>query len=108
MTERLSFNGIPYAIPPIGSNRLRPPESLQTHLGLIDGTHVPVACPQLTSSASASNSSGIAAALKTTNPALSGITKMGEDCLTLNIQRPSFLPSQYKLPVVVWLYGGGM
>jgi carboxylesterase type B len=34
-------------------------------------------------------------------------TFVGEDCLTLNIQRPSFVTAQSKLPVLVWIYSGG-
>ena len=31
----------------------------------------------------------------------------GEDCLTLNVQRPSTANACSKLPVAVWIYGGG-
>jgi carboxylesterase type B len=30
---------------------------------------------------------------------------LGEDCLTINILRPSGLTSSSKLPVMVWIYG---
>ena len=30
-----------------------------------------------------------------------------EDCLTLNVFRPSATPSNAGLPVLVWIYGGG-
>jgi len=32
---------------------------------------------------------------------------LGEDCLTLNVVRPSGTTSKSKLPVMVWIYGGG-
>ncbi|KAF3009795.1 hypothetical protein E8E13_010058 [Curvularia kusanoi] len=41
-----SFNAIPYAQPPVGQLRLKPPQSLTSSLGTIDGTGVARACPQ--------------------------------------------------------------
>lgn len=32
---------------------------------------------------------------------------MSEDCLTLNVFRPSSVSSYAALPVMVWIYGGG-
>ena len=32
---------------------------------------------------------------------------LGEDCLTINVVRPAGIPSSKKLPVAVWIYGGG-
>lgn len=31
----------------------------------------------------------------------------GEDCLTLNVVRPAGIPHTQKLPVAVWIHGGG-
>jgi len=39
--------------------------------------------------------------------ATSNASPQGEDCLTLNVQRPSNVSSCAKLPVAVWIYGGG-
>ena len=33
--------------------------------------------------------------------------KLGEECLTLNVVRPSGVDEQAKLPVFVWIHGGG-
>eukprot|EP01117_Protostelium_nocturnum_P012602 TRINITY_DN4637_c0_g1_i1.p1 TRINITY_DN4637_c0_g1~~TRINITY_DN4637_c0_g1_i1.p1 ORF type:complete len:543 (-),score=161.91 TRINITY_DN4637_c0_g1_i1:33-1661(-) len=33
--------------------------------------------------------------------------KMGEDCLNLDVTKPSNADSNSKLPVMVWIYGGG-
>ncbi|KFY81758.1 hypothetical protein V500_11118 [Pseudogymnoascus sp. VKM F-4518 (FW-2643)] len=33
--------------------------------------------------------------------------EVGEDCLNLNVVRPSGTKSKAKLPVLVWIYGGG-
>lgn len=39
--------------------------------------------------------------------ALTSNGPQGEDCLTLNVQRPSTANACSKLPVAVWIYGGG-
>ncbi|KAF7946947.1 uncharacterized protein EAE97_004196 [Botrytis byssoidea] len=78
-----TFKGIPYAQPPTGSLRLKPPKSITRNLGTIQATSVPTACPQ-------GSASG----------------PVGEDCLTLNIQRPSNITRHSKLPVLFWIYGG--
>lgn len=36
-----------------------------------------------------------------------GWTQMGEDCLHLNIVRPRIKEENKKLPVLLWVYGGG-
>ena len=35
------------------------------------------------------------------------VTKAGEDCLSLNIRRPTGTKADDKLPVLVWIFGGG-
>ncbi|KAF7343272.1 Carboxylic ester hydrolase [Mycena venus] len=35
------------------------------------------------------------------------LTQMSEDCLTINVLRPAGIPSNAKLPVMFWTYGGG-
>lgn len=46
-----NFNGIPYAEPPTGPLRLKPPQRLTRSLGVFDGTkdavHVPSSLPRL-------------------------------------------------------------
>ncbi len=39
--------------------------------------------------------------------AVSDPNAMSEDCLTVNIIRPSMLPENASLPVMTWIYGGG-
>ncbi|KAJ7124258.1 extracellular triacylglycerol lipase precursor [Mycena epipterygia] len=80
------FGGIPYAEPPLGRLRLKPPV-LKTNLK--DGTF------------NASNFG--ASCLQTDLP----LNEMSEDCLTINIFRPSKISTKAKLPVLFWTYGGG-
>jgi hypothetical protein len=41
-----TFRGIPYAKPPVGNLRLRPPQPINSQLGLLYATGIPRACPQ--------------------------------------------------------------
>jgi Carboxylesterase family len=41
-----SFNGIPFAKPPTGTLRLKPPQSLTAPLGTVTATGIARACPQ--------------------------------------------------------------
>lgn len=102
-----SFKGIPYAQPPVGSLRLKPPQPITSNLGTITATGIPRACPQFYTSTNTSSlpedvitellDSGIAQAA----------TDAGEDCLTVNVQRPSSATANSSLPVVFWMFGGG-
>lgn len=80
------FGGIPYAQPPVGPLRLQP----TVYKGSLD-----------TSTFNASNFGP--ACLQPGIP----ISQLSEDCLTINIFRPSVIPVGSKLPVMFWTYGGG-
>jgi carboxylesterase type B len=81
------FLGIPYAAPPVGDLRLRQATPVQTALGIFDASHFGHSC---------------------LGPKGSNQPNGSEDCLTLNIWRPDRQSSKEKLPVLVWLYGGGL
>ncbi|HUS30763.1 MAG TPA: carboxylesterase/lipase family protein, partial [Kofleriaceae bacterium] len=78
-----SWLGIPYAAPPVGELRWKPPKRAEAWDGARDGTKVGQKCPQNTV-----------------------ITSGGgiEDCLTLNVWAPSAATG--KLPVMFWIHGG--
>ncbi|KAL6796378.1 Alpha/Beta hydrolase protein [Trichoderma sp. SZMC 28013] len=103
-----SFVGIPYAQPPIGDLRLKRAQPLQEKFGTIQATSIPRACPPL-------KVRGDPNMLSQLPPELAAMigtyfnepTFVGEDCLTLNVQRPSYIAKNAKLPVLVWVYGGG-
>jgi para-nitrobenzyl esterase len=84
-----SFLGIPYAAPPIGAQRWKPPASPVSWPGVRDARAAGPACPQPERQER----------LIERNPAL-----QSEDCLTLNIWSPDLTA---KAPVMVWLHGGG-
>ena len=84
------FLGIPFAQPPVGDLRLNIPKGLNSSFGGIkQAVNYPPDCP----------SNG-------TDDKFPGIT-LSEDCLALNIIRPSGTNTSANLPVAVWIYGGG-
>ncbi|OAQ61275.1 cholinesterase [Pochonia chlamydosporia 170] len=85
---RDSFNGIPFANPPIGTLRLKPPQKLSAKLNDFDGTGVAAECPQMYG--------------KQLDKPIGQ-----EDCLTLNVERPAGTKAGDKLPVLFWIFGGG-
>lgn len=101
-----TFNGIPFAKPPVGALRLKPPKALDEPLGEIEATGLAPACPQFFLSVDKSsfplNLLGEAINL----PIFQGILGAKEDCLTVSIQRPAGTKPGDKLPVLFWIYGG--
>lgn len=102
-----SFNGIPFAQPPTSSLRLRPPQPIQTSLGTVQATGQPRSCPQFNFNTDNSSFPESVAATLSDSPLFQTLTNSGEDCLTLDIRRPSGTTAAAQLPVLVWIYGGG-
>jgi para-nitrobenzyl esterase len=83
----LAWLGIPYAAPPTGDRRWRPPAPVATWSSVRDATGFGDACVQAGS------------------PAAPDATALGsEDCLTLNVWRPA--SDARPRPVVVFIHGG--
>jgi para-nitrobenzyl esterase len=85
-----AFLGIPYSAPPVEQLRWRPPIPPARWKGVRTATEFGSHCMQPT----------IYADMIFRDPGIS------EDCLTLNIWTPA-KDSKAKLPVMVWIYGGG-
>lgn len=105
-----SFNGIPYAQPPVGQLRLKPPKPLTSPLGKIDATGIPKACPQFFFNTDGGELAGIpteALGQVLNLPLFQRVLNAGEDCLTINVQRPAGTTKDAKLPVLFWIFGGG-
>jgi carboxylesterase type B len=105
-----TFEGIPFAQPPVGNLRLKPPQKATAAFpgGTFDATKEARSCVQLSGQVDTGNLPQDTLAQLQNSPLFQTITNSGEDCLTLNVQRPSSATSTSKLPVVVWIFGGGM
>lgn len=100
------FNGIPYADPPVGPLRLRPPRRLSRKLGDVDATGSAPACPQMYVSSEAVDGLGRILNTLLQLPLLKRLNGQ-EDCLTVDVARPEGTRAGDKLPVLFWIYGGG-
>ncbi|KAJ4341940.1 hypothetical protein N0V95_007065 [Ascochyta clinopodiicola] len=104
------FLGIPYAQPPINDLRFRPPQALNTSLGIFECPETPPACLQTPQNPVEILNAATETLQGLDNPALFPIEKETEDCLTLDIVRPASNYSARRstlLPVLFWIHGGG-
>ena len=101
-----SFRGIPFAEPPTGQLRLRPPKRLEEELEEFDGTGIAPACPQMYVSSEATDLLGTVLGSLLDLPILEKLNGQ-EDCLSISVQRPVGTRAGDKLPVMFWIFGGG-
>jgi carboxylesterase type B len=91
----------------VGQLRLKPPQALTSAVGKVDGTGSPRGCPQFFfTTADYDFPTNVLGTLINT-PLFQAVSNSGEDCLTINVQRPSGTKSDAKLPVLFWIFGGG-
>ncbi|KAF4999318.1 hypothetical protein FGRMN_2546 [Fusarium graminum] len=102
-----SFRAIPFADPPIGALRLKPPRKLSKPLGNFDASGLTgPSCPQMFISSGAQDVISEFLSDFLAIPFLTPITGQ-EDCLTMTVQRPTGTKADDKLPVLFWIFGGG-
>jgi carboxylesterase type B len=107
MNDVESFGGIPFAEPPIGNQRLRPPMRLRSPLGQLDATGPAGACPQMVVSVESQDFLFKLVGKIANLPWIQEATGQSEDCLTVTVARPSGTTADEKLPVLFYIYGGG-
>ena len=84
------FLGVPYAAPPVGQLRWRPPQPHERWRGVRDATRFGARCPQTAGAF--------------------GLASTNEDCLFLNVFAPEREDegSPHRAPVMVWIHGGAL
>ncbi|KAI0080396.1 alpha/beta-hydrolase [Panus rudis PR-1116 ss-1] len=95
-SNTVAYLGLPYAEPPVGDRRFRAPLPLntarvhdQTGGKVVDATSYPEPCIQGTTGAGDAGGAG------------------SEDCLKVNVYAPAGAKKGDKLPVLVYIHGGG-
>jgi len=91
----VSYKGVPFAAPPVGELRWRPPQPAAPWKGVRQAAEFGAACMQGRFGPPPAPGASAAAG----GPS--------EDCLYLNVWRPANAAPAAKLPVMVWIYGGG-
>ena len=100
-TEVRFFGGIPYAEPPVGTARFRPPITKRRTNQTIDASWFGPSCLQY------SNGQKTVCSEYFKDFLLTPGQEQSEDCLTLNIWAPRRKDAAELLPVMIWIHGGG-
>ncbi len=90
-----AYYGIPYAAPPVGELRWRPPQAPASWEGVRDCARPSARCPQL----------GVGKGSFYEKEFYPVEEPMDEDCLYLNVWTPAQSKDE-KLPVMFWVHGG--
>lgn len=84
------YLGLPYAAPPVRELRWKPPQPAVPWKGIYYAVRPPSPCMQ-----------------PSRGPVAAGEQTMSEDCLYLNVWRPGTASAGQRLPVIVFVCGGG-
>jgi para-nitrobenzyl esterase len=84
-----AYKGVPFAAPPVGELRWKPPQPIQPWAGIRACTKIGAFCPQPKQIAFTHEDG-----------------QQSEDCLYLNVWTPA-KDEHAKLPVMFWIHGGG-
>jgi para-nitrobenzyl esterase len=88
----LRYRGVPYAAPPVGDRRFEPPGRPLGWSGTRPATEPGARCAQPPAAPGTPHATG---------------GSDTEDCLTLDITVPAGTTADARLPVLVWIHGGG-
>ncbi|XP_037624335.1 fatty acyl-CoA hydrolase precursor, medium chain-like isoform X2 [Sebastes umbrosus] len=95
-----AYLGIPFAKPPVGpALRLAAPQPVEGWEGVRDATRQPPMCVQ--------NKQFSIDMFDKLGVKLAELPDISEDCLHLNVYTPANRAHNAKLPVMVWIHGGG-
>ncbi|XP_052022416.1 carboxylesterase 1F [Apodemus sylvaticus] len=95
------FLGVPFAKPPLGSLRFAPPQPAEPWSFIKNTTTYPPMCSQDAAKGQRVND-------LITNRKEKIHLEFSEDCLYLNIYTPADFSKNSRLPVMVWIHGGGL
>jgi para-nitrobenzyl esterase len=90
----VTYKGIPFAAPPVGDLRWRPPQPAALWSGVRQAAEFGADCMQARFGPPPA-------------PGAPPVPAPSEDCLFVNVWRPASAAPGAKLPVMVWIYGGG-
>jgi para-nitrobenzyl esterase len=90
LAKAFAFRGLPYAAPPTGHLRWRPPHPPRAWRGMRDATRYGASCLQ-----------------SATSNLFLPPGPQSENCLFLNVTTPT-LAHHARRPVLVWIHGGGL
>ena len=89
-----AYFGVPFSAPPVGELRWREPQPVRPWQGVYNADRFAPECIQILRPHNINHYFGEEAS--------------SEDCLYLNVWAPPAADRRQKLPVIVWIYGGGL